>query len=97
MNNEYDDVFMKALHTWGGEAQENMAIEECSELIKAICKLRRSSGSAELKNLIDEIADVTIMMRQMAIAVGEDQVEERIAFKVDRLRERLGFTQELRK
>jgi len=37
------------------------------------------------------------MMRQMAIAVGEEQVEERIAYKVDRLRERLGFTQELRK
>jgi NTP pyrophosphatase (non-canonical NTP hydrolase) len=97
MNKEYDDVFMKALNTWGGEAQENMAIEECSELIKAICKIRRASGSQEFKNLIDEIADVTIMMRQMAIAVGEDQVEERIAFKVDRLRERLGFTQELRK
>jgi hypothetical protein len=97
MNNEYDDVFMKALHTWGGEAQENMAIEECSEFIKAICKFRRKDGSEEFKNIIDEVADVTIMMRQMAIALGPEQVEERIAFKVDRLRERLGFTQELRK
>ena len=79
MNKEYDDVCIKALHTWGGEAQENMAIEECSESIKAICKLRRSSGSEEFKNLIDEIADVTIMMRQMAIMVGEDKVDERIS------------------
>ena len=35
------------------------------------------------------------MMRQMAIAVGEDKVEERITFKIDRLRERLGFTKEI--
>jgi hypothetical protein len=91
MNTKYDDVFLKALHTWGGEAQENMAIEECSELIKAICKIRRGNGSEEFKNLIDEIADVTIMMRQMAINVGAEQVEERIDFKVNRLRERLGY------
>ena len=92
MIEKYDDIFMKALQAWGGEAQENMAIEECSEFIKAVCKMRRGNGSEEFKNLIDEIADVTIMMRQMAIVVGEDQVEERIAFKVDRLRERLGYT-----
>jgi hypothetical protein len=91
MNKKYDDVFVKALHTWGVEAQENMAIEECSELIKAICKTRRGYGSEEFKNLIDEIADVTIMMRQMAINVGAEQVEERIDFKVNRLRERLGY------
>lgn len=89
--NDFDDVFQKALNTWGGESQENMAIEECSEFIKAVCKLRRDSGSEPFKNLIDEIADVTIMMRQMAITVGEDAVNERIEFKVNRLRDRLGY------
>jgi NTP pyrophosphatase (non-canonical NTP hydrolase) len=89
MNKEYDKVFMKALHTWGGEAQENMAIEECSEFIKAMCKARRKNGIEELNAIIDEVADVTIMMRQMAIVVGEDKVEERIKFKVNRLTERL--------
>jgi NTP pyrophosphatase (non-canonical NTP hydrolase) len=88
---DYDEVFQKALWTWGGESQENMAIEECSEFIKAICKLRRNGGDAEFAELVDEIADVIIMMRQMTISVGEDKVNERIDFKVNRLRGRLGI------
>jgi NTP pyrophosphatase (non-canonical NTP hydrolase) len=91
MLKEYDKIFLKALQTWGGKAQEDMAIEECSELIKAICKFRRSKkvGIEELNNIIDEVADVTIMMRQMSIIVGEDKVEERIKFKIERLKEML--------
>lgn len=91
MIEKHDDIFYKALSTWGGEAQENMAIEECSEFIKAICKYRRNQGSAEFNNIIDEVADVTIMMRQMAIALGEDAVNRKIEEKVERLMGRLGY------
>jgi hypothetical protein len=88
---QYDDVFRKALETWGGESQENMAIEECSEFIKAICKYRRNAGHKEVDDIIDEIADVTIMMRQMTIAIGEEAVEIKIKEKVNRLAGRLGY------
>jgi NTP pyrophosphatase (non-canonical NTP hydrolase) len=91
---QYDDVFFKALNTWGGESQENMAIEECSEFIKAICKYRRNAGQKEFNDIIDEIADVTIMMRQMAIAIGEEAVENKIKEKVERLAGRLGYTRQ---
>jgi NTP pyrophosphatase (non-canonical NTP hydrolase) len=91
--NQYDDIFLKAIHTWGGNAQEMMAIEECSELIKAICKFnRKPTTGKEFTDLIDEIADVTIMMRQMAIIVGPERVEERIKFKIERLKKRLNNT-----
>lgn len=34
------EVFEKAILTYGQTAQEDVAIEEMSELIKAICKIR---------------------------------------------------------
>ena len=36
------EVFEKAILTYGQTAQEDVAIEEMSELIKAICKMRRA-------------------------------------------------------
>ena len=45
------------VETYGNDAQEDMAIEECSELVKAILKLRRSDEkTAETREaVIDEI------------------------------------------
>ena len=37
------EVFEKAILIYGQTAQEDLAIEEMSELIKAICKMRSSS------------------------------------------------------
>lgn len=58
------------VETYGNDAQEDMAIEECSELVKAILKFRRSDEkTAEMREaVIDEIADVQIMLTQLEIA-----------------------------
>lgn len=58
------------VETYGNDAQEDMAIEECSELVKAILKFRRSDEkTAEMRDaVIDEIADVQIMLSQLEIA-----------------------------
>ena len=64
-----------------------MAIEECSELVKAILKLRRSDEkTAETREaVIDEIADVQIMLSQLEIIFNcVAEVEERIDFKLNR-------------
>ena len=68
-------------------------IEEMSELTKALLKWRRAKG-AELTAargcIIDELADVRIMARQMEILFqAEDEVERRIDFKVQRQSKRL--------
>ncbi len=57
------------VETYGNDAQEDMAIEECSELVKAILKFRRSDEkTAEMREaVIDEIADVQIMLTQLGI------------------------------
>lgn len=64
-------------------------IKECSDLIKALLKARRENGSIE--NIIDEIADVTIMCEQVKLMFDcEKEVAERIDYKINRQLERIG-------
>lgn len=75
------------VETYGLDKQEDMAIEECSELIKAILKFRRSNAKdSDLRDaVIDEIADVQIMLTQLGIIFNcVEEVNERIDFKIDR-------------
>lgn len=75
------------VETYGSDKQEDMAIEECSELIKAILKFRRSNAKdSDLRDaVIDEIADVQIMLTQLGIIFNcVEEVNERIDFKIDR-------------
>lgn len=75
------------VETYGPDKQEDMAIEECSELIKAILKFRRSNAKdSDLRDaVIDEIADVQIMLTQLGIIFNcVEEVNERIDFKIDR-------------
>lgn len=75
------------VETYGSDKQEDMAIEECSGLIKAILKFRRSdTKDSDLRDaVIDEIADVQIMLTQLGIIFNcVEEVNERIDFKIDR-------------
>lgn len=90
---ERDRVFARCLGTYGERPQVDMAIEEMSELTKALLKWRRSEGEKLTQArtaIIDELADVRIMVRQMEMLYQcEDEVERRIDFKVSRQIERL--------
>lgn len=71
----YDiDIYDRALALWGHEAQIGMAIEECSELIKALCKYQRKQGDFDeaYEAVIEEIADVEIMLGQMKVLFDFD-------------------------
>lgn len=88
-----DAVFKRCICNYGTNPQIDMAIEEMSELTKALLKWRRAEG-AELTDsrncIVDELADVRIMARQMEILFQcEDEVENRIDFKVRRQAARL--------
>jgi len=81
------ETYRDALTVWGLKAQTLMAIEEMAELTKAICKMDRG-GSKE--DLIDEIADVTIMLEQLRLFFGINQeVCDRMDQKIERLSKRL--------
>ena len=99
--NKRDDVLKRCICEYGAPAQVDMCIEEMSELTKALLKYRRQSALAKGKNvnpasevinlnksredIIDELADVKIMCRQMELLFQvEDAVERRMDFKINR-------------
>lgn len=58
-----NQIMLAAIKTYGEKAQEEVAIEECSELIQAICHKHRGRKD----NIAEEIADVEIMLEQLKI------------------------------
>lgn len=79
-------ILQTAIAVYGELAQEQMAVEECSELIQAICHKHRGREH----NIAEEIADVEIMLEQLKIInnCGET-VEEIRKQKIARLYDRL--------
>lgn len=87
---------------FGYDAQSNQLIEECAELIQALSKYHRvTTGKGQpvadynatvvLENLIEEIADVEIMLEQVKylLRIPEDELEAVKLFKETRTRERM--------
>lgn len=63
---EKDEIYKKALSTWGLNAQIDMCIEEMAELMQAFSKYKRGIG--DVNQIAEEMADVSIMLEQMAMA-----------------------------
>ena len=81
-------TYTKALICYGVEKQMIVALEEMSEVQKEICKKMR--GYSNEVHLAEEIADATIMLEQMRLFFGlNDLVCEKMDEKVKRLDELL--------
>lgn len=80
------DLFETVITKFGFDAQKAMAIEECAELINALCKEKR--GRAD-EDIITEIADVQIMCEQLAIIYGKEKVRQERLRKLLRLHKRI--------
>lgn len=61
-------IYIKALDTYGAQAQTLMCMEEMSELQKELCKHAR--GADNRAQIAEEIADVRIMLDQMELLHG---------------------------
>lgn len=92
------EVLKAAISTYGKEAQVDMAIEEMSELTKALLKYRRSKNATGIEhgklrsNIIEEAADVLIMVVQILMMYDKDgECQTEVDYKVNRLYERLGL------
>ena len=85
----------RALATYGYRSQERQTIEEMSELTKAICKKIRKDGRGypPSKNgdqqVVEEIADVQIMLWQLSLIYDPTLIEMQINKKLERLNQRL--------
>jgi phosphoribosyl-ATP pyrophosphohydrolase len=79
---EFEEYYTKCKTIWehyGKETQLNQLIEECSELIRAIIRKDRA-------NILEELADVQVLIDQLSIAYPEfdDCIDPLKMHKVDR-------------
>lgn len=81
------ELYQKALSKWGEEAQINMVYEEIGELLTALSRFKR--GRANHNDIMTELADVSIMVEQIATLMNYDDFEKEKNFKLNRLKERL--------
>ena len=98
-------VFKEVIEKNGADRQLEMVIEECSELIQAICKYRRARHNSKtsrrdldkrIDSIIEEVADVQIMLYQLPLMDTEwdresfvNEVKGTRIRKIERLQERL--------
>jgi NTP pyrophosphatase (non-canonical NTP hydrolase) len=69
-------VLNKALYKWGIGKQFFILIEEMAELTQAIIKSYRHSDNQMTKEIIEEMADVEIMLMQMRLTFTDDMEKE---------------------
>ena len=97
---ERNKILVRAIATYGEVSQINKAIEEMAELIKALCKFRGAEAPCEkdaaIGNIIEEMADVQIMLDQLKIIFKHD-IEPMQRFKLQRLNKRIEWRVENRK
>ena len=84
---EAHEIYRKAIETYGVEPQTKMAIEEMAELTNALMKFAR--GRVTVDDIVEEIADVSVMIQQLSIIFGQKAVQLQIDYKTQRLAKRL--------
>lgn len=104
MNDNQKEILKKAIDKYGINNQIEMVIEECSELIQAIQKVKREKFSIYLgmipankdvkinmvyADLCGEVADVKIMLAQLEIILNKEMIDLCVERKIERLEKRL--------
>ena len=85
-------IMQTALDQWGLAVQVGQTVEECAELIVAFQKyINRTPQPDALENIIDEIADVEMMLAQMRLVfnIDDETIRKRIECKFEKLNQYL--------
>ena len=87
-------LYQQALVNWGTDSQLMMLFEEMAELTVAVTHCFRNlplDGDKHTANIAEEIADVRIMLEQIAFIfdISDDSICEKEEEKILRLRKRL--------
>ncbi|MDE2099489.1 MAG: hypothetical protein KGL39_19715 [Patescibacteria group bacterium] len=77
------EIYKAALIKWGYQSQVGMLFEEMGELLQILNKYDRKKATIE--QVQDELADVQIMVEQMAVVYGRERVHRRKLEKLVRL------------
>ncbi len=79
----YREIYKKTIKKWGEDAQYNQMIEECAELIATLQHFSR--GKVNSDAVVDELADVFLMVGQLTYMFGEDQLTAAVEKKIAKL------------
>lgn len=83
------EVLRLAIETYGEDEQIRVCQEEMNELGVAFSKYHRNQDCSTKSDVLEEIADVCVMMQQMKMIFGEKDVDKIILGKTERLKKRL--------
>lgn len=78
-----EQLYQATIDKWGKEAQFDQMTEECAELIVSLQHFRR--GKIDQQAVIDEIADVTLMLGQLTWMFGSERIETAVQKKQKKL------------
>ena len=84
------EIYKKAIFDFGKNAQICQTQEECAELIVALAHFMRDRCSS-LGEVIEEIADVEIMLEQLKLIIGEGATDRVLAIKQEKLHRLAGL------
>jgi NTP pyrophosphatase (non-canonical NTP hydrolase) len=75
------------------DPHDTVVIEELSELIKAVSKINRCHNNEHLKSLMEEIADVRIVIERIMrkYNIKEDDIDKLVVFKINRFIDQYGI------
>ena len=79
----YRKIYAKTLIKWGEQAQYDQTIEECAELIVSLQHFAR--GKVDKDTVVNELADVFLMVGQLTSMFGEDQLFAAVEKKIAKL------------
>lgn len=94
-----NELLKKTIAINGTNKQLDVAVEELSELIQAVCKIKRYglTRGEYIDNLAEEIADVSIILDELKIMFDLDYyVDQWQESKIKRLQKRLDLSRERR-
>lgn len=77
------DLYAKTIDKWGEQAQYQQAVEECAELIATLQHYSR--GKVDRGVVIDELADVYLMVGQLVYMFGEQDFTDAVKSKISKL------------
>lgn len=87
ITSQHLEIMDRAIKIWGTHAQKMMAVGECGEFLAEFGREVQHRSSQD--KMIDEIADVIIMMTQMARIYGYEEVVKRVQEKMDKVVKKL--------
>jgi ribosomal protein L37AE/L43A len=91
MQNEWredktNSLFNQAIEFFGVDSQIDVCIEECLELALILQQLKRKDKTISPHAIYTEIADVLIMLEQMRLIFGDQNVADQLFIKKNRLK-----------